>query len=104
MRLSAYELCTKFGFSDGDIVGDYCDENKIDLKKRYHKDVLVKLVRKYLEPKLTPGISLYEICSIHNPIRCDDECWDKCNECNVIVDITREQILETIEEVEPDDE
>lgn len=93
MRLSAYELCTKFGFSDGDIVGDYCDENKIDLKKRYHKDVLVKLVRKYLEPKLTPGISLYEICSIHNPIRCD-----------VIVDITREQILETIEEVEPDDE
>lgn len=102
IMLQAADLCSKFGFFDGDIVAEYCDENNVDLKGRYHKDVLLHLVKKYLEPKLDAGISLYEISSIHNPIRCEADCWDKCYMCDACAYVTHEQLLQAILETDED--
>lgn len=61
-RLSGEDLVSKWGFHDGDLFES--------------KELLVAVVRKYLEPKLPKGVLLYEICSIHSPIRAEDESFE----------------------------
>lgn len=60
--LSSSDLMSKWGFHDGDMFDS--------------KELLVAVVRKYLEPDLPDGVALYEICSCHNPIRAEDESFD----------------------------
>jgi hypothetical protein len=79
--LSSRDLMSKWGFHDGDIFDS--------------REVLVAAVRKYLEPKLPAGVVLYEICSIHNPIRAEDESFDILRENpDVEVWLTDEMVCE----------
>ena len=58
LKLTGADLCSKFGFSDGDV----CDHN-----------VLIRLVRENLEPLLDERVELEEFVTIHNPIRATPE-------------------------------
>lgn len=57
-------------------------------------EVLVHLVRKHLLP-LLPGVEVYEIGSIHNPIRAEDHCLKLLsNEYeNVSVEVSAADVL-----------
>lgn len=59
VRLSGFDLLSKFGFNDGDLMKDH--------------DTLVKAVREHLLPLLDPRVEIYEIGTSHNPIRVTDE-------------------------------
>jgi hypothetical protein len=58
IELHASDLCSKWGFGDGDM----CDH-----------ELLIKLVRENLAPLLDERVVLEEICTCHNPIRATDE-------------------------------
>ncbi len=63
-------LLSKFGFNDGDDPDewlDYCEANGIDYNEVGFP--LVKLVRQYVLPALDQQVTVYEIETIHNPIR-----------------------------------
>lgn len=62
VTLNASDLWSKFGFCDGDLFTDFSG---------LPHEILVKAVRKHLLP-LLPGIEVYEIQTIHNPIRVKD--------------------------------
>jgi len=67
--LTAEDLASKWGFADGDLFFDFLwDHDLGDVDK--HR-VLVEAVRRYLLP-LLPGVQVYEIETIHNPIRTED--------------------------------
>lgn len=74
LQLHAQSLASKFGFMDGDIVSLFCEENNIEseLKDKDSHDVLIKLVRKHLLP-LVSHVEVFEISTMHNPIRCEDD-------------------------------
>lgn len=74
LRLHSQCLLSKYGFNDGDEPDpwlDWCDEQGID----YNADAwnwhaaLRRLVREHLLPKLDQTVEVYDIDTIHNPIR-----------------------------------
>lgn len=74
LHLHATSLFSKWGFGDGDIVDEwYWDTFDGPIPNGIsHHDVLIELVRKVLVPAIeTAGhrIDVYEIDTIHNPIR-----------------------------------
>jgi hypothetical protein len=75
LRLHAGSLTSKWGFSDGDLVGDWALDNDAlaDIDEVLALDehaVLIALVRQHLMPALAAyGIVLAEISTNHNPIR-----------------------------------
>lgn len=74
LHLHAGDLTSKWGFSDGDLVGDWAfDNDAVEIDDVFALDdrlVLVALVREYLMPTLADfDIVLTEISTNHNPIR-----------------------------------
>ncbi len=69
-------LLSKAGFNDGDEPDfwlDWCDEQGIDYNARgwdWHA-TLRRLVREHLAPKIDQRVVLYDIETIHNPIRAE---------------------------------
>lgn len=69
-------LLSKYGFGDGDEPDawlDWCDEREIDYNAPgwdWHA-TLRRLVREHLLPKLDQRVEVYDIETIHNPIRAD---------------------------------
>lgn len=102
LRLRAYGLASKFGFGDGDIIDYFCEDNNIDLQERDQHDVLIKLVRTYLLP-LIPHVQVYEIGSLHNPIRCEDEFIKELEQSEIYVDVSIDQLVQCINETEKAD-
>lgn len=102
LRLFAYGLASKFGFGDGDILEYFCEDNNIDLQERDEHEVLIKLVRTYLLP-LIPHVQVYEIGSLHNPIRCEEQFVEELKDSKIYVDVTIEQLIQCINETEKAD-
>lgn len=101
IHLQARSLASKFGFMDGDIVSLFCEENNIEseLKDKDSHDVLIKLVRKHLLP-LVSHVKVFEILTMHNPIRCEDDFIDELRQSNVQVEVVLEEVLQCIKETE----
>jgi hypothetical protein len=71
--LDSDSLFSKWGFRDGDTLRE--NDAGIPAKVDSHA-VLCHLVRAHLLPALPREVRVYEICSMHNPIRADDEVND----------------------------
>lgn len=101
LHLHAESLASKFGFMDGDIVSLFCEENNIEseIKDKDSHDVLIKLVRKHLLP-LVSHVKVFEILTLHNPIRCEDDFIDEMRHSNVQVEVGLEEVLQCIKETE----
>lgn len=101
LHLHAQSLASKFGFMDGDIVSLFCEENNIEseLKDKDSHDVLIKLVRKHLLP-LVSNVKVFEILTMHNPIRCEDDFIDEMRHSDVQVEVGLEEVLQCIKETE----
>lgn len=101
LHLHAQSLASKFGFMDGDIVSFFCGVNNIEseLKDKDSHDVLIKLVRKHLLP-LVSHVEVFEISTMHNPIRCEDEFIDEMRQSDVQVEVGIEEVLQCIKETE----
>lgn len=74
LTLYSQNLLSKWGFNDGDTpehLMDYWDDQGIDYSGIDWRQVLRRLVRDHLLPALTRHhrIEVYEIETIHNPIR-----------------------------------
>lgn len=102
LRLFAYGLASKFGFGDGNILEYFCKDNDIDLQGRDEHDVLIKLVRTYLLP-LIPHVQVYEIGSLHNPIRCEEQFVEELKDSKIYVDVSIDQLVRCINETEKAD-
>lgn len=101
IHLQARSLASKFGFMDGDIVSLFCEENNIEseLKDKDSHDVLIKLVRKHLLP-LVSHVKVFEILTMHNPIRCEYDFIDELRQSDVQVEVGLEEVLQCIKETE----
>lgn len=85
LTLHAESLFSKWGFCDGDMIGDWLDEvddSGRDIRRHlgidYHR-VLRYLVRTYLLPLIPGDFTLCDISTAHNPIRVNTwrgEEWD----------------------------
>lgn len=66
-------LLSKWGFSDGDVLDeplwDHADELGINPRGGDIHAVLIRAVHEYLLPALDQDVQVYEIGTIHNPIR-----------------------------------
>ena len=74
LTLRSDDLCSKWGFNDGDIpehVVEWCDENGIDWSEADWHEVLRTLVREHLLPVLAEHheVEVHHIETHHNPIR-----------------------------------
>lgn len=67
MRFYPNSLLSKWGFHDGDILDDIAWDNKIEVDH----DALIRIVKKYVIPKIKNKIKVFEIGTIHNPIRAE---------------------------------
>lgn len=101
LQLHAESLASKFGFMYGDIVSLFCEENNIEseIKDKDSHDVLIKLVRKHLLP-LVSHVEVFEISTMHNPMRCEDDFIDELRQSNVQVKVSIEEVLQCIKETE----
>lgn len=104
ITLHAFDLLSKWGFGDGDIIDDLRIELDSDLDVYRSDDLLCELVERYLKPLLPPDVVLYRICSIHNPIRAhyEDDGYAAMLEKlgSISVDVTVEQVLTVAEELQ----
>lgn len=68
----ADDLLSKWGFGDGDRLGEFIYEemNVYDFEYNEHK-LLEELVKRYLLPKLDKKVEIYFISTIHNPVRAE---------------------------------
>ncbi len=71
LQLSAAGLASKWGFNDGDTPDELWDLLDGVAPRVGWTDVLRGLVRKHLVPLLPPGVEVYDVETIHNPIRTD---------------------------------
>lgn len=69
MRFYTESLLSKFGFGDGDMLNDLLFDSGISLDNEH--DLLIKVVREHVLPAIKQQVVVYEIKTIHNPIRAD---------------------------------
>ena len=74
LHLASVDLCSKWGFGDGDEpdwVMDFCEANGRPFASVDWHPILRDLVRRYLLPALAEhhDVEVYDIETIHNPIR-----------------------------------
>ena len=93
LMLYASCLASKFGFNDGDAPEDWYDT---DREGWHWHATLIELVREHLLP-LIPDVEVYELDSIHNPIRATDDCKEFCEASSVEVEISYQQALAAFE-------
>ena len=70
--LWSYDLVSKWGFNDGDMpenLLDHLDDLGISYGKTEWHPILRRLVREHLLPKIPQQVEVYDIETIHNPIR-----------------------------------
>lgn len=80
IRLDTAGLLSKWGFGDGDclddLLWDMVDDGTLTLDERragsgidFEHGVLVRVVREFVLPAIEQTVEVYEIGTIHNPIR-----------------------------------
>lgn len=63
----SYDLVSKFGFGDGDMLWDLIEERDLGVD---HHDLLIAVVERLLVPRLDEEVETYTIgATLHNPIR-----------------------------------
>lgn len=88
----ADSLASKWGFEDGDILGEFDLPNSVD-----EHALLIRLVRAHLLPLLNPRLEVIEIGTCHNPIRALGEIWWMyCEDSYVTVEITEAMVQEAL--------
>ena len=78
IRFPTAGLLSKWGFGDGDMLEDVLDEwlngkwpdDDYDPLGFEHR-VLVRVVREHVLPHITTPIEVYEVGTVHNPIRAE---------------------------------
>lgn len=103
--LHALSLCSRYGFSDGDLLSDEdFDARLYQGDGMYISDdlPLMAAVRKYLVPKLDPRVEIEEICTHHNPIRATDETKQFVDHC-IVVELSFDEIWQAFVEYYPED-
>ncbi len=108
LTLESRELCSKWGFNDGD-EPDWVADIFYDGKDptRYWRRTLARLAETYLIPKILGQVETYFIHTIHNPIRMrsyngeEVDCFGGKNEFvpNVSVVVSPRIIVETVVDV-----
>jgi hypothetical protein len=68
MRFYTEGLLSKWGFNDGDILDDLLYDHFGTFDEDPH-ELLIKVVRVHILPKLEQMVEVHEINTIHNPIR-----------------------------------
>lgn len=74
LTLFSNGLLSKWGFNDGDEpddVADWIEEDGIEYQNIPWHPVLHRLVREHLLPVLDQAVVVYDIDTIHNPIRAE---------------------------------
>jgi hypothetical protein len=74
LRLYSDGLLSKFGFNDGDQpddVADWLEADGIEYGRAPWHPVLRRLVREHLLPVIDQNVAVYDIETIHNPIRAE---------------------------------
>lgn len=65
-------LLSKWGFDDGDLLGEMLLEKLgEDYFKLDQKEILFEVVRDHIVPKISNNIEIYYINTCHNPVRAD---------------------------------
>lgn len=103
--LSASSLCSRFGFSDGDIFSEDEFDQRLFLGHGMwisHHLPLIAAVRKYLVPKLDSRVVIEEINTHHNPIRASDETKQFVDK-SIEVELTFDEVWAAFAEAYPDD-
>lgn len=67
-RFYTTELLSKWGFGDGDAIGDFLYENGLKSSLNKH-ELLIKIYRKFVEPNIDQDIVIQTIGTTHNPLR-----------------------------------
>ncbi|MGV1944846.1 MULTISPECIES: hypothetical protein [unclassified Agrobacterium] len=103
--LDAGSLCSKWGFSDGDMF----DEDPFDTLLFQGDGIwisghlpLIASVRKFLVPKLDNRVVIEEIDTNHNPIRATEETMQFVDQ-GIEVEVTFDQVWSAFEEAYPDE-
>jgi len=60
------DLCSKFGFGDGDMMYELIQEHGLGVD---HQDLLIAVVERLVVPQLDVEVETYTLPSLHNPIR-----------------------------------
>lgn len=105
MILHAHGLASKWGFNDGDMPDDVEDAlfgRGVDPDRVDWHGVLRVLVRRYLAPELPDGVEVYDIETLHNPVRTDawGDPYDIPDAPDIWVRVSLEQILGAVQEVQ----
>lgn len=68
----ADDLLSKWGFGDGDRLGDWVSDtfNRYNFEYQEHK-LLEELVKRFLLPKLDKKVEIFFVSTIHNPVRAE---------------------------------
>ncbi len=68
MRFYTRCLLSKWGFGDGSMLDDLIFDAGIELDEH---ELLIRVVRSFVLPQIDQHVDVFEIGSIHNPIRAD---------------------------------
>ena len=60
------DLCSKFGFGDGDMLYELIEEHDLGVD---HQELLIAVVERLVVPQLDVEVETYTLPSLHNPIR-----------------------------------
>jgi len=60
------DLCSKFGFGDGDMLFDLIEEHDLGVD---HQELLIAVVERLVVPQIDVEVETYTLPSLHNPIR-----------------------------------
>lgn len=102
MRIYTIGLLSKWGLHDGDILDDLLFDNFGFVEAlEFEHEVLIKVVEKYVIPKLDQKIEATRITTIHNPIRArtvngEDVEWFKGNDIELTptyIDVDDKKII-----------
>ena len=108
LKLNSHDLLRKGGFWDGDQFADYLIDNNFyvrnhNRKLSFDREVLYRIINRYLIPKLPVPVKLQIIITPHNPfIVADEDREELQTQPETIVTITIEQLNQIAQEVKSD--
>ena len=109
ITLFPFDLVSKFGFEDGDVMFHFMEDHGLDFERLDHHDLLIAVVEQLLVPRLDQAVETFTLVSLHNPIRAGKVDGQEASYDSVFtpesVEIPVAEILEIAASlVEPDEE
>ncbi len=72
MVFNTSSLLSKWGFDDGDMLDEFCEQHyyeAFDKSLQFDHELLCAVVKKHVIPKLDQKVEVITLRTIHNPIR-----------------------------------